>query len=361
MAPLTSSKLFQPLKVGNMELKHRVIMAPLTRFRATDAHVPILPMVKEYYTQRACVPGTLLITEATFISPQASGYANVPGLFEPAQLKAWKEITDAVHEKGSFIYCQLWALGRAATKAEMDKKGLDVVGASAVPISEKSAMPRELREEEIRQFIRDYADAAKAAVEVGGFDGVEIHGANGYLIDQFTQDVSNHRTDSWGGSVENRARFALEVARAVTEAVGSNRVGIRLSPFSTFQSMKMADPIPQLTYLTNGLSAIGLSYLHLVESRPGCTWKSDAPIFLAGGFSAQLAKEAADEYPGEEKGRDVGIVFGRFFISTPNLVWRLQKGLEFNEYNRGTFYKAQSEEGYTDYPFHERFLAESKL
>lgn len=176
---VAKSKLFEPLKIGDVTLKHRIVMAPLTRFRASESHVPLLPMVKDYYVQRACVPGTLLITEATFISPQASGYANVPGLYEPAQLKAWKEITDAVHEKGSFIYCQLWALGRAASKDELAKKGLDVVSSSAVPISEKSSMPRELKESEIEQLIKDYGDAAKAAVEIGGFDGVEIHGANG--------------------------------------------------------------------------------------------------------------------------------------------------------------------------------------
>jgi NADPH2 dehydrogenase len=178
----TKSKLFEPLKVGDMTLKHRIIMAPLTRFRASDSHVPLLPMVKEYYVQRACVPGTLLVTEATFISPQGSGYGNVPGLFEPAQLKAWKEVTDAVHEKGSFIYCQLWALGRAASKDELAKKGLDVVSSSAVPIGKDSSLPRELTESEIEQLIKDYASAAKAAVEVAGFDGVEIHGANGYVL-----------------------------------------------------------------------------------------------------------------------------------------------------------------------------------
>jgi NADPH2 dehydrogenase len=182
---MPSSKLFQPLKIGNMELKHRIVMAPLTRFRADADHVPMLPMVKEYYAQRACVPGTLLITEAAFISAQGSGYANVPGLFTSAQLKAWKEVTDAVHEKGSFIYVQLWALGRAAGAAFMKERGMDVVSAGDIPIAQNASMPRPLTEEEIQQFIKDYAKAAKDAVEIAGFDGVEIHGANGYVWTPF--------------------------------------------------------------------------------------------------------------------------------------------------------------------------------
>jgi NADPH2 dehydrogenase len=197
----TNSRLFNPLRVGNVELKHRIVMAPLTRFRSDDNHVPILPLVKDYYAQRASVPGTLLITEATYINPQGSGMDSVPGLWTQEQLKAWKVVTNAVHERGSFIYCQLWALGRAASKKVLQKKGLDVVSSSAVPIDDKSAVPRELKEEEILALIKAYADAARNAVEVGGFDGVEIHGANGYLVDQFTQDTANKRTDRWGGSI----------------------------------------------------------------------------------------------------------------------------------------------------------------
>jgi NADPH2 dehydrogenase len=165
-----------------MTLQNRLVMAPLTRFRADDNHVSILPMVKEYYAQRACVPGTLLVTEATFISPQASGYPSVPGLFHPDQLKAWKEVTDAVHEKGSFIYAQLWALGRAASADFMKSKGLDVISSSATPIDDQHAVPRAMTEDEIEEMIKAYAKAAKAAVDIAGFDGVEIHGANGYVI-----------------------------------------------------------------------------------------------------------------------------------------------------------------------------------
>lgn len=179
-----SSKLFQPLKVGNVQLQHRVVMPPLTRFRADEQHVP-LPIVKTYYEQRASVPGTLLITEGTFISPEASGYANVPGLWNQDQLSAWKTVTDAVHAKGSFIYVQLWALGRTADKAFMESRGLEVVSSSPTTLNEKSGTPRELTEEEIQTYIKNYARAAKNAVEIAGFDGVEIHGANGYLVGKF--------------------------------------------------------------------------------------------------------------------------------------------------------------------------------
>ncbi len=182
-----SSRLFTPLKLGSRELSSRLAMAPLTRFRADDDHVQ-LPFAKDYYTQRACVPGTLIITEATFISPEAGGYANVPGIYNDAQIKAWKEIVDSVHEAGGIIYLQLWALGRAASAEVKTKEGTgDVVSASEVPMADNSPKPRALSEEEIQAYIKAYASAAKNAVEGAGFDGVEIHGANGYIIDQFTQ------------------------------------------------------------------------------------------------------------------------------------------------------------------------------
>lgn len=176
---MADSKLFEPLKVGKISLKHRLVMGPTTRFRADDDHVAILPLVADYYAQRASVPGTLIITEATFINPQASGFPFVPGLWTLEQCKAWKVVTDAVHEKGSFIYCQLWALGRGAIAPVMEAKGLDVVSSSALPIDDESPVPRELREDEILELIEAYAKAATNAVELCGFDGVEIHGANG--------------------------------------------------------------------------------------------------------------------------------------------------------------------------------------
>jgi NADPH2 dehydrogenase len=214
-------------------------MSPLTRFRADESHVQ-LPFVKEYYTQRASVPGTLIISEATFISPRGSGYGNVPGIYSPAQITAWKEIADSVHAKGSFIFLQLWALGRTANPGNLSKEGNELVSSSAVPMGEGAPTPRALTEDEIEQFIKDYAQAGRNAIDAG-FDGVEIHGANGYLVDQFTQDTSNKRTDGWGGSIEKRARFAVEVSKALVEAIGADKVGIRLSPWSPFQGMKMEE------------------------------------------------------------------------------------------------------------------------
>ncbi|MCJ1289350.1 Chanoclavine-I aldehyde reductase fgaOx3 [Xylographa carneopallida] len=352
--------LSDPLQIGNCQLQHRLVMAPLTRYRADENHVP-LPMVTEYYAQRASVPGTLLITEATVISPRASGYNHIPGIYSAAQIAQWKEVTAAVHAKGSYIYLQLWALGRAAHPDILAAEGYPYVSSSATPMSVESPTPRALTEEEIHAFIADYASAAKNAI-AAGFDGVEIHAANGYLIDQFTQDTCNARTDAWGGSVANRARFGLEVARAVVAAVGPHRTGIRLSPFSTFQGMRMADPRPQFSVLVAGLRALGLSYLHVVESRISGNadmettekidflveaWGATSPVLVAGGFTPESAKRAVEEeYPGE-----VAVVFGRYFISNPDLPFRVLRGVGLSKYDRGTFYKVGSREGYVDYPF----------
>ncbi|SLM40049.1 nadh:flavin oxidoreductase nadh oxidase family protein [Lasallia pustulata] len=361
-----ASKLFTPLQVGNSHLQHRLVMAPLTRFRADDGHVP-LPMVKEYYSQRASVPGTLLTTEATLISPRASGYNNVPGIWTPSQIAAWKEITAAVHAKKSFIHLQLWALGRKAVPDIVQRDGGDFVSSSPIPMTDNSPTPRALTEDEIHHFIRDYAQAARNAI-AAGFDGVEIHGANGYLIDQFTQDVINKRTDAWGGSVENRARFALEVAKAVVDAVGAERVGIRLSPFSSLQGMKMEDPYPTFSYLIRGLKDLKLAFLHLVESRVEGNadveptekvnplvdvWGQTSPVFLAGGFKPDSARRAVDEFAD----KDVAIVFGRYFISNPDLPYRIKEDIPLSPYDRDTFYKAKSPDGFTDYPFSKEFKA----
>ncbi|OCL01891.1 FMN-linked oxidoreductase [Glonium stellatum] len=374
-----SSKLFTPLQVGSMNLKHRLVLAPLTRFRADDSHVP-LPFVKDYYAQRASLPGTLLITEATFISPRASGYPNVPGIWNSEQARAWKEVTDAVHAKGSYIFVQLWALGRTANPAIKAAEGTgDVISSSPTPMAADKPTPRELTEKEIWEYVADYAAAARLAVEEAGFDGVEIHGANGYLVDQFIQDRVNTRTDRWGGSIENRARFAFEVTKAVVKAVGSDKTGIRLSPWSMFQGMRMADPVPQFKYVIEGLRDIGLAYLHLVSSRvaPGAhlesregegderldfafeAWRDAAPVLLAGGFKPESARATVDE---ELRDRDVAIVFGRLYISNPDLPFKILKGLPLTPYNRDTFYNPKSEEGYIDQPFSKEYLeSEAKL
>lgn len=357
-----STTLFNPVAVGNAKLSHRVVLAPLTRIRANKDHVHG-PLAVEYYAQRASQPGTLLITEATFISPQAGGMGNVPGIWNEAQIDAWKKVTDAVHAKGSFIFLQLWALGRAAGVPELEAEGIHNghVSSSPVPIDAGGPVPRALSEDEIQQYIKDYAQAAKNSI-AAGFDGVEVHGANGYLIDQFTQDTCNHREDSWGGSVENRSRFGLEVTKAVVEAVGADKVGIRLSPFSRFQGMKMAQPIPQFSHLVRGLKEFNLAYLHLVEPRISGNadvettdtvnfaldiWGKTSPVLLAGGFKPASAKAVSEEYPDHE----VLVVFGRLFIANPDLPFRIQRDLELNAPDRSTFYIPEEPKGYIDYPF----------
>ncbi|KAK7888030.1 hypothetical protein LTR67_009425 [Exophiala xenobiotica] len=367
----SSSRLFEPLRIGTMDLQHRLVMAPLTRFRASDdTHVP-LPIVSTYYSQRAAVPGTLLITEATFISAQASGYPNVPGIYSRAQIDAWKSITSAVHARGSYIYCQLWALGRTASAANAKAEGIEIKSSSANAMDSEHAVPKEMTHDDIKQFISDYAQAARNAIEAG-FDGVEIHGANGYLIDQFTQDTCNTRTDEYGGSIENRSRFGLEVSRAVVDAIGADKVGIRLSPYSSFQGMKMDEPIPQFTHLINGLKELKLAYIHVVESRVSGNadiestekidfaieaWGNTSPVLVAGGFRPDSAKRAVDE---EYTDKDIAIVFGRYWISTPDLPFRIQKGIDLTPYDRDTFYMPKSEKGYIDYPFSPEFEQEVK-
>lgn len=381
-----NTKLFTSIKVGSTPLEHRIAMAPLTRFRANDDLVP-QDVAAQYYAQRSVVPGTLIISEATYISSQGRGYANVPGLYTDAQLEGWKKVTDRVHAKGSKIFAQLWHLGRAAAAGEASGNpprddtfdfSKDLISSSAVPISEGEPVPRALTEEEIQATIADYARAAKNSIEKGGFDGVEIHAAHGYLIDQFTQDTSNKREDAWGGSIEKRARFAVEVAKAVVAAVGKEKVGIRLSPWSTFQGMRMKDPIPQFSYLIDRLKELDLAFLHLVEPRVHGVvdvepanetldfalqaWGREKPILLAGSYTTELAIEAV-----EKKYKDYAdqlvIVFGRRFISTPDLVYRVKKGIPLAEYDRSTFYIHQKrgdkrEPGYIDYPYSDEYIKE---
>ncbi|TVY32029.1 putative inactive dehydrogenase [Lachnellula subtilissima] len=369
MAP---SRLFQPLKLGNVQLSNRIALAPLTRVRADDNHVH-LPMSAEYYAQRASTPGTLLISEGSFIAPRASGIPNVPGIWNTDQIAAWKKVTDAVHAKGSYINLQLWALGRAASpevlSAELGAGG-KVKGPGDIPF-EGGAQPEALSEQEIQEYIGLYAQAAKNAIEAG-FDGVEIHSANGYLIDQFVQDVSNNRTDAWGGSVEKRARFGLEVTKAVVAAVGAERTGIRISPFSTFQGMKMKNDalVEQFSYYARELKKFNLSYLHIIlprvwwlENEPDVEspesvhflvdiWDNISPVLLASGYTTESAYAAADV---EYKDKDVVIVFGRLFISNPDLVFRVKERIELTPYDRSKFYLPKQALGYTDWPFSKEF------
>ncbi|KAI8387399.1 hypothetical protein BD560DRAFT_486263 [Blakeslea trispora] len=360
-----NNALFAPIKVGKADLKHRVVLAPLTRFRATTEAVPTDLQV-EHYKQRAS-EGGLLITEATFINRLAGGYPQAPGIYTKEQIEGWKKVTDAVHEKKGVIYLQLWHIGRAGFKG-LNPNQEQIVSASDIPISGKNMaggdyeVPRPLTVEEIKALVQDYRQAALNAVEAG-FDGVEIHGANGYLIDQFINTSSNKRTDQYGGSIENRARFALEIVDAVVDAIGADRTAIRFSPGGAFQDMKDDTVVETWSYLTTQLQQNhpDLAYLHFIEARASFfndeansvdtlepyrqIWKG--PFITASGFSTNVphAIEIA------EKTGNL-IAFGRAFIANPDLPERIRNGWELNKYDRSTFYTHDAV-GYTDYPFHD--------
>ncbi|KAH8809198.1 NADH:flavin oxidoreductase/NADH oxidase [Xylogone sp. PMI_703] len=363
---MMESKLFQPLQVGGVKLEHRIVMAPLTRFRADEGHIQ-LPIAAEYYSQRASIPGTLIIAEATLISPAHGGFPNAPGLWTDAQIASWKVITDAVHARKCSIFCQLIAPGRAADADVLSKRNYTLLSSSAVPITDSSAIPQEMTPNQILSCIADFKKAAKNAI-LAGFDGVEVHGANGYLVDQFLQDNCNKRCDSWGGSVANRAKFALEIAAALVEAIGKDKVGFRISPFSLFQGMRMKDPIPQFAYLVEQLKLLQLAYLHIIESRVNNfvdvektdsieffleIWGNTSPVFVAGGYTPENAATAVDD---EYKNYDVAVVFGRHFLANPDLPYRIKHGLPLNKYDRASFYTPLLPVGYTDYPFYSDFI-----
>ncbi|KAL5532355.1 hypothetical protein ACEPAF_5925 [Sanghuangporus sanghuang] len=374
----SSAKLFQPIRVGSLNLSHRIVFAPLTRFRADDAHVPTDIMV-DYYAQRASAPGSLLITEAAFIAAKAGGYDNAPGIWSDEQVAAWKKVTDVVHAQGSYIFMQLWQLGRTANPeilAQPDSPKnpggpYPFVSSSDIPISERKdgPAPRPLTHEEILEYVELFGRAAHNAVHRAGFDGVEIHGAHGYLVDQFLQDIANKRTDQWGGNIENRSRFALEVIKKIVDAVGEERTAIRLSPFNTVEGMRMDHPQPTFAYLVSRIREAypRFAYLHVVEPRVAgnserevlagesndflrAIWKSpdsekNGSVYLsAGGYTPEDAVKDA-----EEKG-DL-IVFGRYYISNPDLPTRIKKNIPLAPYDRKTFYAPGSLEGYIDYPF----------
>ena len=366
---MTISKLFEPIEIGPSKLQHRIAMAPLTRLRATHDRIPV-PLMKEYYIQRASTPGTLIITEGTCVSRTAAGgFANAPGIWNTEQIEAWKDITRAVHEKGCSIVCQLFAMGRTANAEVAREEGVDIVGPSAIPIDDSSPVPKAMTLEEIQTSIEEFVQAARNAMEAG-FDGVEVHGANGYLIDQFIQDTANQRDDIYGGSIPNRSRFVLDILRKTVVTIGADRIGLRLSPWSTFQGMRMADPIPQFEDIIVAADEMQLAYLHLVESRiSGAedaigTDKLDfayklwsGPLLIAGGYTFAEARTLVDEqYPD----KDIVVVFGRAFLSNPDLVYRFRMGLELNKHDRGTFY-THSSIGYTDYPFSAQYRASQQM
>ena len=353
------TQIFEPYDLGPVPLANRIVMAPLTRNRAAAGLIPG-PHAAEYYAQRATAG--LIIAEATQVSPQAQGYQDTPGIYTPEQIAGWRVVTDAVHAKGGRIFLQLWHVGRVS-HVDLQPGGAAPVAPSAIPAATKTfvnntftetSMPRALNLEEIPGIVADFRQAAANAI-AAGFDGVEVHGANGYLLDQFAKDGSNHRTDAYGGSVENRARLMLEVAAAVAAEIGPERTGIRISPVSPANGVSSSDPQLQFDYIVDHLSKLGLVYLHVVEGATGGP-RDVAPFDFAGlrrrfsgtyiannGYDLKLA--TAHLAAGEA---DL-FAFGRPFIANPDLVARLQSGAALNEINPATIYGGGAE-GYIDYP-----------
>ena len=359
-----SSFLFKPLELGKIDLGHRVVMAPLTRMRADrESDVPN-DLMLEYYRQRAS-GGGLIVSEATTVSATARGYLGAPGLYTEQQADGWKAIVDAVHGKGGRIVSQLWHVGR--TSHVSLASGLAPVTASVGPYEGMAftadgwtpvSPARALSTDELARIIADYAAASWRAKDAG-FDGVEIHAANGYLIDQFIQDGSNKRTDLYGGAIRNRARLLMDVVDAVRGVWGDGRVAVRLSPSSNFNGMSDSDPDATFSEIASMLDLKGLAYLHVVEPRvSGSQEVADGlkpvaardlrryfsgPIIAAGGFDGPEAES-------EIARSDVdAVAFGRHFIANPDLPERLRRGVRLNPYDRATFYGGDAR-GYIDYP-----------
>ncbi|MBR1174732.1 alkene reductase [Bradyrhizobium sp. KB893862 SZCCT0404] len=361
------SKLYQPVQIGAVRLDHRIVQAPLTRLRSDQpGDVPSAMMVK-YYAQRAS-KGGLQIAEATPVSVQGRGYLGAPGIYNDAQVEGWRKVVDAVHAKGGVIFLQLWHVGR---QSHVSLTGGDApLAPSAVQVDDlvytkdgwiKTSPNRALDIAEIKEIVEQFREGAIRA-KAAGFDGVEIHGANGYLIDQFLQDGSNKRTDIYGGSIENRARFLLEVTEAVTAVWGGDRVGVRLGPSGTFGSMSDSNPDALFGYAAQQLNRFGLAYLHLIEPRiDGSKLRADGlppvaarqlrrvfngPIIAAGGFERDSAAAIV------ESGDADLVAFGRHFAANPDLVERLRRDLPLSPHDRDTFYGGD-ERGYVDYPRHD--------
>jgi N-ethylmaleimide reductase len=361
MSSHTESDLFQPVKLGPYTLANRIVMAPLTRSRANKDDAPYELNVK-YYGQRATAG--LIISEATQISRQGKGYAYTPGIHSEAQVAGWKKVTDAVHAKGGRIFLQLWHVGRIS-HPDLQENGALPVAPSAVKPEGKAfteagfvpfVTPRALELGEIPGIIGQYRVASENAKRAG-FDGVEVHGANGYLLDQFLLDGTNKRTDAYGGSIENRARLLLEVTEAVVKVWGGDRVGVRLSPISPANDIADSNPEPVFSYVVEQLNRFGLAYLHLVEGTPGSSRAVSGAVDLQKLRSLfkglYVANNLIDRETALELRRTNGadlVAFGRPFISNPDLVQRLHLDAPLTPANYETFYGGGSK-GYTDYPF----------
>jgi N-ethylmaleimide reductase len=349
--------LFQPLQVGALTLPNRILLAPLTRCRAEDAHVPGDLMAK-YYAQRASAG--LAIAEATMVMEGNSAFWTEPGIYADAQVQGWRKTTDAVHAAGGQIFLQLWHGGRACHP--LMNNGKQPVAPSPIPITNDQvhtpdgkkpyAVPRELGDEELPGIVAGFKKAA-ANAQAAGFDGVEVHGANGYLLDSFLRDGANKRTGPYGDSIENRARLLLEVIEACSEVWGSDRVGLRISPLNSYNSMVDSDPIALVTWLAKQLDDLNLAYLHLMRGDFMQEQSGDVltPIrdnyrgILIGnmGYTAAEAAEAITD------GVLDAVAFGNSFLANPDLPERIRLGAELNAPNPATFY-SPGPEGYTDYP-----------
>lgn len=359
----STKHLFTPFQAGALSLPNRLVMAPMTRSRANnDGNVPTDSMV-EYYRQRASAG--LIITEGSQVSRQGVGYISTPGIHSEAQVAGWKKVTDAVHAAGGRIFIQLWHVGRISHPffhngelpvAPSSVKPTDVTAYTANGMEEIPA-PRALELSEIAGVVNDFRQAAQNAKDAG-FDGAEIHGANGYLLDQFIQDGTNQRTDEYGGSVENRARFVLEVVQATADVFGADRVGIRLAPTGNVGGISDADRLGTFSYVTEQLNKFGLAYLHIIEALPGHSMAAKpgqepvgphlrkifkGPFILNGGYTQETAEAALDNNEADL------IAFGVPYLANPDLVERFEQGTALNMPDQSTFYSG-GDEGYIDYP-----------
>ena len=364
---MTPPSLFTPLELGAITLAHRVVMPPLTRMRARRPGNEPSALAPAYYGQRA-TEGGLLIAEATQVAPVGQGYPATPGIHTSEQVSGWRQVVDAVHAKGGFIFLQLWHVGRISHSSHQPSDAAPVAPSAIKPAGKAMTAnftsapfetPRALELAEIATLVDDYARATRFA-EQAGFDGVEIHAANGYLIDQFLEDRANHREDAYGGSIANRTRLLTEVVDAAIVVVGADRVGVRLSPFGTINDIGDSSPEALFGHAIRALDDRGIAYLHLIEARAGAGFKEfndpdiplasatfrscfSGPVIASGGYDQTSATHAIST------GTANAVAFGRAFISNPDLVERLRSGIPLNAHHRPTFYGGDAA-GYTDYP-----------
>ena len=358
--------MFTPVSLGSIGLKNRLVMAPLTRMRAVVGDVPS-PLAKTYYAQRASAG--LIITEATQISALGMGYPATPGIYSAAQTDAWREIVDAVHAKGGSIVAQLWHVGRISHSSLHPEQGVPEAPSAIAATGQTYGAdwklhdyetPKAMTVEDIARLLKEFELAAKNA-KAAGFDGIEIHSANGYLLDQFLQDKTNQRSDQYGGSIENRLRLLGEVIESVTTVFPPDRVGVRLSPYGTFNDIADSDPIALFTAAINKLNGYKLAYLHMIEPRATSAGGGDqvnagAPItseifrsayqgkfITAGGYDQAMGEKVLEE------GLADAVAYGRLYISNPDLAERFKQGAALNPYDRATFYGGDAV-GYIDYP-----------